>query len=814
MLLVRYTIALLLVLTVAISAHAQFGRPTIIGQRAVSTFENTPVTIQFDHLIVVDLNDFYPNGFTIKIFSGKDYSFENTTVTPKSGFTGTLTVEVAVNDGRYESNKFDLKISVEKRDNIRPTITNQQPLTVVAGGSITLDFLHFTVDDSDNNYPDDFTLKVHSGKDYDVNGTTVTPDNDFTGQLVVEVTVHDGQDESPKFDAIIEVTPAPNVPPVITGQRDITTDEDKALTIVPSNLEVEDPDDDYPQGFTLTVYNGDGYTVEGTTITPAKDFFGTLKVNVSVNDGEDDSEVYQIDVGVRAVNDPPVITGHAPLSTYIDTPLTIELGDLFVSDPDNVYPQGYKLKLFNGFNYKVDKSTITPDKNFLGTLYVPVTVEDGKDESEKYTLEIRVLTAPNVPPVITGQQSITITQGAQLEVQFFHLEVLDPDNSYPKDFTLRVLNGANYNVSGNLVTPNPTFIGTLSVRVTVNDGTATSNIFPLQVSVVPTSVDPQIVGQHSINIDEDQSVTIKLGDLIVVDEDDNYPVGFTLQVYPGEDYTVQGHLVTPAANMFGFLTVVVRVTDNDNRQSDPFNLIILVSPVNDAPVIAQLEPHAISYEPGTDPISISSSLNITDVDSDHLSLAEITFTGANYEKGRDELIFTDTANISGFFNPDAGKLTLIGFATLETYTHALRSVRYYYQIDFGEGESGGPILTGARILSLQVNDGQHAGEAKKRNIVLESGVDLDIPNAFTPNGDGANETWNVYALSNPHQCENADIRVYNKRGLLVFHSIGLETQWDGSYQNELLPTDTYYYTIDLNLTYAKRTFKGAVTLLR
>jgi hypothetical protein len=398
MLFVRNTIALVFFLSVATASYAQLGRPTIIGQRAVSTMEETPVTIQFNHLIVFDLNDFYPNGFTITVYEGKDYSFQNTTVTPNAGFVGTLTVPVSVNDGQYESNKFDLKITVSERENIRPTITGQKPLTVMTGNSITLLVTDFTVSDADNNYPDDFTLKVYNGKDYKVDGTTVTPDDDFVGQLIVEVTVHDGKDESPRFDAIIEVTSAPNVPPVIVGQREITTDEDKPKTIVFADLVVNDPNDDYPQGFMLTLYSGDGYTFAGTTITPAKDFFGTLKVGVSVNDGEDESNVYQLDVVVRPVNDPPVITGHAPLSTYIDTPIDIALQDIFVTDPDNSYPQGFTMKLFNGFNYKVKDNTVTPDKNFLGTLYVPVTVDDGKAESEKFTLEIRVLTAPNVPP--------------------------------------------------------------------------------------------------------------------------------------------------------------------------------------------------------------------------------------------------------------------------------------------------------------------------------------------------------------------------------------------------------------------------------
>jgi gliding motility-associated-like protein len=48
----------------------------------------------------------------------------------------------------------------------------------------------------------------------------------------------------------------------------------------------------------------------------------------------------------------------------------------------------------------------------------------------------------------------------------------------------------------------------------------------------------------------------------------------------------------------------------------------------------------------------------------------------------------------------------------------------------------------------------------------------------------------------------------------MFETIGFDKEWDGRYNGELLPPDTYYYTIDLNLTYINTNYKGIVTILR
>ena len=72
--------------------------------------------------------------------------------------------------------------------------------------------------------------------------------------------------------------------------------------------------------------------------------------------------------------------------------------------------------------------------------------------------------------------------------------------------------------------------------------------------------------------------------------------------------------------------------------------------------------------------------------------------------------------------------------------------------------------------------------------------DLIIPNTFTPNGDGVNDTWNIINLAD---YANATIDIYNRYGINLYHSIGYAKPWDGMYKGKAVPAGTYYYTINL-----------------
>ncbi|WP_175538912.1 gliding motility-associated C-terminal domain-containing protein [Mucilaginibacter polytrichastri] len=71
---------------------------------------------------------------------------------------------------------------------------------------------------------------------------------------------------------------------------------------------------------------------------------------------------------------------------------------------------------------------------------------------------------------------------------------------------------------------------------------------------------------------------------------------------------------------------------------------------------------------------------------------------------------------------------------------------------------------------------------------------LTIPNAFSPNGDGTNDKWDI---KNIETYPNALVRVFNRYGQQVFQSRGYGIPWDGTFNGALLPVGTYYYIIDL-----------------
>lgn len=87
---------------------------------------------------------------------------------------------------------------------------------------------------------------------------------------------------------------------------------------------------------------------------------------------------------------------------------------------------------------------------------------------------------------------------------------------------------------------------------------------------------------------------------------------------------------------------------------------------------------------------------------------------------------------------------------------------------------------------------------------------VGLYDAFTPNGDGINDTWFIEGIE---FFPDADIFIYDRYGHLLAQYKGADEPWDGTYNGETLPTDTYYFVIDLNAGY-QQPVQGTVTLIR
>ncbi len=84
-----------------------------------------------------------------------------------------------------------------------------------------------------------------------------------------------------------------------------------------------------------------------------------------------------------------------------------------------------------------------------------------------------------------------------------------------------------------------------------------------------------------------------------------------------------------------------------------------------------------------------------------------------------------------------------------------------------------------------------------------------IPNTFTPNGDGINETW---VIQNLGDYPNVRVQVFNRYGQLVFESKGYTKPWNGTMNGNSLPFGTYYYVIEPGND--RKPVTGYVTLIK
>lgn len=80
-----------------------------------------------------------------------------------------------------------------------------------------------------------------------------------------------------------------------------------------------------------------------------------------------------------------------------------------------------------------------------------------------------------------------------------------------------------------------------------------------------------------------------------------------------------------------------------------------------------------------------------------------------------------------------------------------------------------------------------------------------IPDAFSPNGDGINDLWEIRNA----QDQLEEISVYNRWGELVFHAKSYEVPWNGRYLGVQVPGGTYQYSIKT----IHHHYKGAVLVM-
>ena len=97
-------------------------------------------------------------------------------------------------------------------------------------------------------------------------------------------------------------------------------------------------------------------------------------------------------------------------------------------------------------------------------------------------------------------------------------------------------------------------------------------------------------------------------------------------------------------------------------------------------------------------------------------------------------------------------------------------------------------------------------------VTTENGTGaLKIPNVFSPNNDGFNDTWEIAGISFTNPIE---VTVFDRWGTQVFYSAEYQEPWNGTFNGRTLPVGTYFYVIQPKDNEAAKPITGHVSILK
>lgn len=145
-----------------------------------------------------------------------------------------------------------------------------------------------------------------------------------------------------------------------------------------------------------------------------------------------------------------------------------------------------------------------------------------------------------------------------------------------------------------------------------------------------------------------------------------------------------------------------------------------------------------------------------------------------------------------------------------------------YKWTFGDGDSLNAVRSDTTVRHLYNASGTYNACVIAYNdagcsdtacvpVVVTIVPGFNVPNAFSPNGDGTNDRIFVKGFG----IVKMNWKIYNRWGKLLFVGTSPSQGWDGTYNGKLQPQEVYHYTLELEFsTKEKATKKGDITLLR
>jgi gliding motility-associated-like protein len=120
-----------------------------------------------------------------------------------------------------------------------------------------------------------------------------------------------------------------------------------------------------------------------------------------------------------------------------------------------------------------------------------------------------------------------------------------------------------------------------------------------------------------------------------------------------------------------------------------------------------------------------------------------------------------------------------------------------------------PVVKGVEDITYTLLVTGRGGCERSDQVFIKVLKGPEIPNIFSPNGDGVHDKWIIKYLDT---YPGGTVDIYNRYGQLIFHSVGYGTPWDGTVNGKPVPLGTYYYIV--NPKNGRKIMSGYVDVIR
>jgi len=670
---------------------------------------------------------------------------------------GSNTVELKVTDVNGNSDSTTATVTV--LDTLAPTINGQNINAYLdANGQVSI-----TASDIDNGSTDNCSISSTTISISNFTCTEIGPNNvDF----IVE-------DVNGNIDtATYVVTVLDTVSPVVnTSNTTIYLDVSGQASITVSDINNNSTDNCSVQSMTLDSVNFDCSEI------------GVNTVLLTVTDVNGNSSTQSAAVTVADTNSPIVITQN--YTAYLDATgsVTISEGHIDNGSSDNCGIQSMTL----------DQYTFTCADTGSNTVILEINDVNGNSN----TASAVVTVLDTLKPIVISQD-INAYLDANGQVS---ISSSDIDNGSTDNCTIlnMMLDNSSFDCSA---------VGVNTVVLSVTDVNGNTDTASATVTVID-SISPAVSTQDiTVYLDATGISNISTSDI------DN---GST------DNCAIQSQSLDISSfncNDLGANTVILSVTDvngNTNSQTAVVTVMDSIIPKITCPVDFSHCGPEIAVD---DPIA-SDNCNIT------LQLISGVSSGETFPVGKTTNTYevidasgnkaTCSVDITRFPQPVVTvreDSTVYYEQSIKLYSQSEFVVEYQWSpsIYLNNSTSQQPICTPRETTEYTLigksADGCYS-EPKSVYITVHPGGDLQIPNTFSPNGDGYNDYFEIPGIAFLPEMR---MTIFNRNGEILYQKKGYQNDWDGTSNGKVLPVATYYYVIDLGNN--QDPIKGDITIIK